>query len=220
MPKRLYPNPEKLEQIRRERTLVLIKPDGVVRKVIGEIITRFERKGLKIVGLKMVWPDGKLASTHYTDDEKWLVGTGTRTYENYVSKGVKPKLTPRELGLNTRRKLMEHITAGPVVALVLEGAHVIELVRKMRGSTSPLSADVGTIGFDYTVDSYELSDAGDWATKNIVHASDSVENAAKEIALWFKNNELFDYQTPLDSVIYSKKWQQPRKLSGGNSGKS
>lgn len=206
--KRIDPDPKKLQSLRKERTLVLIKPDGVMRKIVGDLLTRFERKGFNVVGLKMIWPDEELASRHYTDDEEWLVGTGTRTYESYQAKGVKVALTPREIGLNTRRKLMEHITAGPVIAIVLQGAHVVELVRKMRGSTSPLSADVGTIGFDYTVDSYELSDAGDWATKNIIHASDSLETAKAEIALWFKPEEIFDYETPLDSVIYSKAWQQ------------
>ena len=197
--------------MRRERTLVLLKPDAVIRKIAGEIIQRFERKGFKIIGLKMIWPDDELAQRHYTDSEDWLVGTGTRTYDNYVAKGTKPPLEPRELGLNTRRKLMEHITAGPVIAIVLEGAHVVELVRKMRGSTSPRSADVGTIGFDYTIDSYELSDAGDWATKNVVHASDSPATAQAEIAIWFSPQELHDYDTAIDHVIYSKHWQQKSK---------
>lgn len=210
----IEPNPQKLAQLRGERTLILIKPDGVVRKIIGELLSRFERKGFNIVAMKMVWPDQKLAAAHYTDSEEWLIGTGTRTYEGYLARGVKSKLKPREIGLNTRRKLMEHITAGPVVALVLQGAHVVELARKIRGSTSPLDADVGTVGFDYTIDSYELSDAGDWATKNIIHASDSATNAEKEIKLWFKNDEIFDYETPLDSVTYTKQWQQAHKRQG------
>jgi nucleoside-diphosphate kinase len=208
--KRLYPDPEELEKIRRERTLAIVKPDGVNRHLVGEILSRFERKGFRIVGLKMLWPDKELASKHYTDDEKWLLGTGQRTYDNYMEQGVKPKLEPRELGLNTRRKLMEHMTAGPVVAIVLEGAHVIEAVRKMRGSTSPRKAEVGTIGFDFTPDSYELSDAGDWATKNVLHASDA-DTAEQEIALWFSEDELFDYDTAHGRVIYSKDWQQNRQ---------
>jgi nucleoside-diphosphate kinase len=204
-------NPQRLEEIRRERTLVLIKSDAVSRKIVGELITRFERKGFKIVGMKLVWPDNNLADQHYTDSEEWLVGSGTRTYEGYVEKGITPPLQPRELGLNTRRKLMEHLTAGPLVALVLEGAHVVELVRKIRGSTSPQLADVGTVGFDYSVDSYELADAGDWAIKNVMHASDSPDNAAAEINLWFAPHELYDYDTATDHVVYSKEWQQNHK---------
>lgn len=202
---------DKLEDIRRERSLVLIKPDAVTRKIVGELLSRFERKGLKITGMKMVWADEKLAGQHYTDSEEWLLDTGTNTYNSYKEKGVEPSLTPREFGLNTRRKLMEHITAGPVIAIVLEGAHVIEIVRKMRGSTSPLSADVGTIGFDYSVESYEMSDAGDWAIKNIIHASDSRENAKREIDIWFSKNEVFDYDTALCNVLYTKNWQQHDK---------
>jgi nucleoside-diphosphate kinase len=209
-------NPKRLEEIRRERTLVVIKSDAVVRKIVGELLTRFERKGFKIVGMKLVWPDDELAARHYTDSEEWLVGSGTRTYEGYVERGITPPLQPRELGLNTRRKLMEHLTAGPVVAMALEGAHVVELVRRMRGSTNPLSAEVGTIGFDYTVDSYELADAGDWAIKNVMHASDSAENAASEIALWFRAHELYDYDTATDHVVYSKKWQQHHRRQSGS----
>lgn len=206
-------NPQRLEELRRERTLILIKSDAVARRIVGELITRFERKGFKITAMKMVWPDEALASQHYTDSEEWLLGTGTRTYEGYIERGIKPPLEPRDIGLNTRRKLMEHITAGPVMAMVLEGAHVVELVRKMRGSTNPLFADVGTISFDYTLDSYELADAGDWAIKNIMHASDSADNAEAEIALWFSRSEIFDYDAAIDHLVYSKSWQQHHKRS-------
>lgn len=214
----MKPDHGKLEDMRRERSLVLIKPDAVLRKLVGELLNRFERKGLKVVGLKMVWPDEELAGQHYTDSEEWLLSTGTNTYNSYKDKGIEPSLSPREFGLNTRRKLMEHITAGPVVAMVLEGAHVIEIVRKMRGSTSPQAADVGTIGFDYSPESYEMSDAGDWAIKNIIHGSDSRETAQREIDIWFSETELFEYESALDHVLYTKKWQQhhnhPQKGKG------
>lgn len=214
----MKPDPKKLTDLSRERTLVLIKPEGVMRQLVGELLSKFEKKGLKLVGLKMLWPDEELAAKHYTDSEEWLLGTGTRTYEGYVEKGITPSLSPRELGLNTRRKLMEHITAGPVIAIVLQGAHVIETVRKMRGTTNPVKADVGTIGFDYTQESYELSDAGDWAIKNILHASDSPETAAAEIKLWFSKTELFDYNTAIEHLLYSKEWHQhdrhPKKKGG------
>lgn len=199
-------NSKKVEQLRRERTLVLLKPDAVVRKIMGEILTRFERKGLKVVAMKMVWPAKAQVENHYQDDEDWYLSSGTRTYEGYVEKGLKPPLPPRELGIMTRNKLMESLSAGPVVALVLEGAHVIEIVRKLRGATSPQLADVGTIGFDYSIDSYELADAGEWAIKNVIHASDSAESAERELAIWFKPSELVEYKTAEDEVLYSKKW--------------
>lgn len=204
-------DPEKLERLSRERTVVIIKPDGVVRGIVGELITRFERKGLKIAAMRMVWPDKELAGQHYVDSDEWLLDTGTKTYNSYLEKGVKPDIEPREIGLNTRRKLIDHLTAGPVVAMVLEGAHAIEVVRKMRGATSPLSADVGTIGFDYTLESYELSDAGDWAIKNVIHASDSTINADREMAIWFRKEDLHEYKHSLHDIIYTNKWFQGKK---------
>jgi nucleoside-diphosphate kinase len=202
------PSQEKLDELRREKTVVIMKPDAVIRHIVGELITRFERKGLKIVGMKMIWPTRALAEKHYVDTDEWLVDTGTKTYNSYMAKGIKPTLEPREIGMNTRRKLMDHLTAGPVVALILEGAHAIEVVRKMRGATSPLAAEVGTIGFDYTLESYELSDAGDWAIKNVIHASDSPANADREINIWFQKDEVVDYKTAVDDVLYTNDWFQ------------
>ncbi len=199
---------KKLIELRNERTLVLLKPDAVKRQIVGELVTRFERKGLKICGMKMVMPTEALAGQHYTDSEEWLKDSGERTYNSYVEKGIEPPMSARDLALNTRRKLMGGLTAGPLVALVLQGAHVIEIVRKMRGATSPQAADVGTIGFDYSVDSYELADAGDWPIRNIIHASDSVENAEREINIWFSEGEVLDYTSAIEHILYSKEWSK------------
>lgn len=203
----MQPDEKLLEKLRHERSLVLIKPDAVARHLVGEIMTRFERKGLKMVALKLVWPTEELAGEHYVATEEWIGSSGQRTYDSYVEKGITPPASPRELALNTRRKLMEALTIGPVVAMVLEGAHVIEVVRKMRGATSPLAAEVGTIGFDYSLESYQVSDAGDWAIKNIIHGSDSPENAEREIAIWFQPHELVHYETIVTEVAYTKDWQ-------------
>jgi nucleoside-diphosphate kinase len=207
----MQPNEKRLAELRHERSLVLIKPDAVARHVVGEIITRFERKGLKIAALKLVWPTDEMAGEHYEVTEEWLKSSGERTYQGYLDKGLEPPAEPRELALNTRRKLMEALTAGPVVAMVLEGAHVIEVVRKMRGATSPLFAEVGTIGFDYSLESYELSDAGDWAIKNIIHGSDSHESAARETAIWFKPDDIVNYETVITEMAYTKKWYPKHK---------
>lgn len=201
----------KLEALRRERSLVIIKPDGVMRKIVGELITRFERKGLKIAGMKMIWPTQELAEKHYIDSEEWLLDTGTKTFNSYMEKGVQPDQTPREIGMRVRNLLIDHLTAGPVVALILEGAHAVEVLRKMRGATSPLKADVGTIGFDYTLESYELSDAGDWAIKNVLHASDSPTNYQREREIWFGEDEVVDYDTAIDHVLYTNDWFQKRE---------
>ena len=159
-----------------------------------------------MAALKLIWPTPEIAERHYVQTEEWLESSGRRTYEGYVDKGVEPPGKPRDLALNTRRKLMELLTAGPVVAMVLEGAHVIEVVRKMRGHTSPLQAEVGTIGFDYTLESYAVADAGDWAIKNVIHCSDSPETADREIPIWFKPGEIFDYDTVITDVAYTKNW--------------
>ena len=110
---------KKLIELRNERTLVLLKPDAVKRQIVGELVTRFERKGLKICGMKMVMPTEALAGQHYTDSEEWLKDSGERTYNSYVEKGIEPPMSARDLALNTRRKLMGGLTAGPLVALVL-----------------------------------------------------------------------------------------------------
>lgn len=199
---------KKLEQLRNEYTLVLLKPDAVKRQIVGELLTRFERKGLKLIAAKLILPTEDLAGQHYTDSEEWLKDSGERTYNSYVEKDIEPPMSARDLALNTRRKLMHGLTAGPVLAIVLQGAHVIEIVRKMRGSTSPQAADVGTIGFDYSVDSYELADAGDWPIRNVIHASDSVESADREIAIWFKPEEVLDYTSGIEQILYSKEWDK------------
>lgn len=208
MAKAKFNDPEKLEELRRERSLVIIKPDAVTRHIVGEIITRFERKGLKLVAMKMVWPDQRLTEQHYTDSEDWIMDTGQRTYDSYVKKGVEPAAEPRELALRVRSMLMESLRQGPVVVIVLEGSHVIESVRKMRGATSPSNADVGTIGFDYSVASYEVSDAGEFPVRNIIHASDSPETAAREIDIWFKPEEVLDFETVVTKVAYRRDWHK------------
>ena len=140
----------------RERTLVLIKPDGVQRGLIGEIISRFERRGLKIVAMKLVKPDRELAEKHYA-----------------IHRG-KPFFEPT----------VKYIMSSPVVAMVIEGKNVIETVRKMMGKTNPQDADPGTIRGDFAQD----------ISRNIVHGSDSKENAEYEINLWFKPEEIFEYE--------------------------
>lgn len=204
-------NPQHVQDITSERSLVIIKPDGVVRQIVGDIISRFERKGLKIVAMKMVHPTKKQVDQHYILTEEWIASNGQRTYDSYVSKGVKPPAEPRELALETRRKLMEYMGAGPVVAMILEGAHVIEIVRKIRGATSPLSADVGSVGFDYSLESYELADAGNWAVRNTLHGSDSRESAEREIPLWFGSDEIIGYETAIERYIYDDSWHMAPK---------
>ena len=140
----------------KQRTFVMIKPDGVQRGLVGEIISRFERKGIKIVGMKFISVSRELAEKHYG-----------------IHRG-KPFFEPT----------VKYITSSPVVAMVLEGEDVIDIVRKMMGKTNPMEAEMGSIRGDY----------GQFIGRNIVHGSDGVETAEFEINLWFKPEELVDYR--------------------------
>ncbi len=153
-----------------ERSLVLLKPDSVERGLIGEIIHRFERAGLKIAGLKMLHPKHEHASKHYTED-----------------------LAQRR-GQHVRDLMIEMLTSGPVVAIALEGVEAVELVRKMIGSTEPKSAAPGTIRGDYAHVSFKHADEKKIGVYNLVHASGSVLEAEQEIAVWFTPEELLGHQ--------------------------
>lgn len=195
-----------------ERSLVIIKPDGLQRGLVGEILSRFERKGLKIVAMKMVWPDAKLAKEHYDQPESDMLLLGTRTLEAYKERGEKHWTNdPIEIARDIQKKLITYLTTGPVVAFVIEGAHAIQYVRKIRGHTNPLAADVGTITSDLTIDSYFVSDDSQRAIRNLVHASGSVEEAEREINLWFSKKEMHDYDLAIEKILYAPEWSTQRE---------
>lgn len=194
-----------------ERTLIIIKPESIQRHLMGEFINKFERRGLKMVACKMLAPDAKLIGEHYADDEAWYISSGTNTYNNYKDKGVKNLLTPIEYGKRTRKLLMESLCDRPVLAMVWEGPHAVALGRKTAGSTNPLTADIGSIRGDYSSDSYEMSDETGRAIQSLVHASGSVEEAEREISIWFKPEEILDYDLVLESVFYMKNWGKIKK---------
>ena len=139
-----------------ERSLVIIKPDGVQRGLIGEIIGRFEKKGLKISAMKMTWPTLDLVKKHYNQPESAMILLGERTLAAYKEKGIEINKTPIEIAKDIQNKLLSYVVAGPVLAMVIEGAHAIAHVRKIRGHTNPLAADVGSITADLSIDSYLL----------------------------------------------------------------
>lgn len=186
-----------------ERTLVVVKPDGVQRSLVGDIIHRFERIGLKMVASKMLVATPAHVEKHYTLDPEWLMKTGLKAIKGYTDKGLKPPSTdPLKVSGLVLKNLIKYITSGPVIAMVWEGAHAVEIVRKLVGGTEPLTSDVGTIRGDYMLDSYRLSDHNERAIYNLVHASGSLKEANEEIALWFKDGELIDYDLMLEKVIY------------------
>jgi len=190
---------------KHERTLIVVKPDGIQRSLIGEIIKRYEQSGLKLVGLKMLVPTPEFVEKHYTLDPEWRVKTGLKTIESYKKKGLPPPsddpLKITEVILNNLKK---YLSRGPVVAMVWQGMHAVGIVRKITGGTEPLTSDMGTIRGDYTTDSYTVSDVDGRAVRNLVHASGSVDEADKEIAHWFHANELIEYRLINEAMIYNK----------------
>ncbi len=187
-----------------ERTLVLIKPDGVQRALVGEILSRFEKPGFKVIALKLVHPTADIAGTHYADDQAWLTSVGEKTKGSYEKRGIKVKDDALTIGKRIRQQLMDFISMSPVVAIVLEGHGVIEKVRTIVGPTSPAAAAPGTIRGDLALDSYGLADESGRPIQNLIHASDSHESAKREIAIWFKDTELFPYQRVDEPLIYRK----------------
>ncbi|MEK7195777.1 MAG: nucleoside-diphosphate kinase [Patescibacteria group bacterium] len=192
-----------MKNIKKERTLVVIKPDGVQRSLIGEIIKRYEQSGLKLVGLKMTVAPADFVEKHYLVDPEWRVKTGLKTIESYKKKGkIPPSEDPVKVTEIILKSLKKYLAAGPVVAMVWQGMHAVGIVRKITGGTEPLTSDVGTIRGDFTTDSYEMADVGGRAVRNLIHASGSPDEAEKEIALWFKDDELTDYRLINESIIY------------------
>ncbi|BDQ04890.1 MAG: nucleoside-diphosphate kinase [Candidatus Dojkabacteria bacterium] len=193
-----------------QRTLVLLKPDTVQRGLMGEIISRFEKKGLKIVAMKFLKATEEQAKAHYywSDEEK--LKSGTRTLESYKKRGIELNMDPIKIAEDVQRRLVRFMLAGPVLVMVIEGAHAIDHVRKLVGHGSPLDADVGTIRGDYTIDSYVLADEADRAARNLIHASSSVEEAERELAVWFKEDEIYDYRLAIEDILYSTEWEENR----------
>ncbi len=192
-----------MDHPKSERTLVVIKPDGIQRVLMGQIIGRYERVGLKLLGIKMLVPTTDFIEKHYTLDPEWRRVTGEKTIKGYKDKGLTPPSEdPLEITAKILEGLKKYMTSGPVVAMVWQGAHAVKIVRKITGGTEPLSTDVGTIRGDYVLDSYQMSDKDGRAVRNLIHASGSVEEAENEIRHWFSDEELIDYRLVQEQIIY------------------
>ena len=187
----------------KERSLVLIKPDGVQRSLVGEVIKRYERTGLKLIALKFFIPNKEQVKKHYLVFDGWLENVGVKSIKAYESKGIKPPYSdPKKVGMAVLRRLQDFMTAGPVVAMIWQGNEAIGVIRKITGGTEPLSSDVGTIRGDFTIDSYSLADTDDRAIRNLVHASASTEEAEKEIKIWFNSKEIIKYRLISEDILY------------------
>ncbi len=184
-----------------QRTLVFIKPDGVKRGLVGEIIQRFERAGLKIVGMKMMWLPKEFAEEHYRDTPKFREKIKRKIKESYEMYGLTPPEDLDEAASKLIDDLRTYVTSGPIVAMVLEGPRAIYIVRKLVGDTSPEEAAPGTIRGDYSIDSYPFANIELRSIRNVIHASDA-ENAEREIKLFFKEEELFDYKRADEHIMF------------------
>jgi nucleoside-diphosphate kinase len=174
-----------------EKTLIIFKPDAVQRGLVGEILTRFERTGLKIVGMKMLVPDHAMLTEHYPEELVPIVGAKTK--KDWDAAGLKYSETAEEIGRMIVDETRAFMSSGPVIAAVLEGGHVVEVVRKLIGSTGPKDSAPGTIRGDFAHLSLGRASSAGKGAANLLHASGAVDEAEKEIALWFSPEELHSY---------------------------
>lgn len=186
----------------KEKTFVIIKHDGIQRTLIGEIIRRIERTGLKITALKMFVPTREQAVKHYGKDDAWCEKVGARTIENIEKGGSKAQKSALEYGREVLEALFHYMTLGPVVAMVVEGNQAVGIVKKLVGGTEPLTSDVGTIRGDFTLDSYDAANVNGRAVRNLIHCSDQVSEALREIDIWFGQDDINSYRLIQETMLY------------------
>jgi len=193
--------------MKKQRALLIIKPDGVQRGLIGKIISRFEQVGLKIIGLKFQWAEKEKIIAHYPETDAWFKKVGERTLTNYAKKGLDAKKVFGTddailIGKTVKKWLIDYLQESPVFLAVVEGYECIEIVRKISGNTIPVLAAPGTIRGDFSHDSIDLANEQSRPLRNIIHASDTPEDGEKEVNLWFKPEELFDYELAGEKFMF------------------
>lgn len=193
--------------LKEEKTLVLIKPDGVKRGLIGEIIRRIEQRGLKIIALKMFQATREQIDDHYPKDSKWVSRLGEKTlgtYEKYNLNPIKELKTDKadEIGKMVREWIIDFMVSGPMIKMVVQGVHAVDMVRKICGNTLPNLAEMGTIRGDYSVDSPVLANAGKRGVHNIIHASETQEEATHELEYWFSPEDIFEYKRAEEDIMF------------------
>lgn len=186
----------------QERSLVILKPDAVQRSLVGEVIKRFEQTGLKISAMKMIVATEAQLLEHYNKDEAWYKRKGEGIIAELTEQGKPIEKEAIEYGKDIIRTVVRYMTAAPVVAMVFEGNKAVAVVSKIVGSTEPATSDVGTIRGDYTVDSYGHATYEDRAVRNLVHQSESPVEAEREIAIWFTEDEVMQYTTAQELIMY------------------
>ncbi len=184
---------------KEERTFVMVKPDGVRKGLTGEIIRRFEQRDLKIVALEMFQPTHEQIDSHYPKKEEWVTRLGEKTKNTYEKYGYDliadfGTADTSEIGPEVRQWLIDFMTSAPLVKIVVQGVHSVDVVRKIAGDTMPYKADMGTIRGDFSIDSPALANKEKRAVANIVHCSETPEEADHEIKHWFGDQKTFDYK--------------------------
>ncbi len=185
---------------KEEKTFLMVKTDGVRKGLIGETIKRIEQRDLKVVALEMFQATKDQANDHYPKDPEWIMGMGKKTLSTYEKYGYDTKkeigtTDALEIGTKVRGWLLDYLTEAPMVRMIIQGVHAIDMVRKIIGDTLPYRADMGTVRGDFSVDSPTLANKEQRAVMNLVHASATQEEAQHEIEFWFgKEAEIFDYK--------------------------
>ncbi len=184
---------------KEELTYVMIKPDGVKKGLIGEVIKRLEQRDLKIVALEMFMPEFDKVNDHYPKSEEWITRLGGKTISTYQKYGydlIEDYGTddPAKIGPEIRKWLIDYMTSAPLVKMAVKGVHAVDVVRKIAGNTLPYMADMGTIRGDFSIDSPALANMEKRAVMNIVHCSETPEEAQHEIKHWFGDSKIHDYK--------------------------
>lgn len=197
-------------KIRFERTFCMIKPDGVMRGVVGDIISRIERAGLKIVAMKMITPTEEQVRKHYpVTDEAWVTRLGDKSLSSFANLDVSVEeilgtTNNAEIGQEVVENLVRFMTSGPVICMVVEGVQAVAMMRKIAGATLPFMAEVGTIRGDYSVDSPAVANAEKRSIHNLFHASETKEEVEHEISVWFDGEKIQDYKLSSEATLYGK----------------
>jgi len=192
---------------KEEKTVVIVKPDGVKRGLTGEIMKRIEQRGLKVIALKLFQATREQMHDHYPKDSAWIQRIGEKTLATYEKYGYDAKIElgttdPMAIGKQVREWLLDYMTSGPLVKMVVQGIHAVDMVRKLSGNTAPALAEMGTIRGDFSVDSAVLANNQKRSIHNIIHASETAEEAAHEIEFWFAPEEIFEYKRAEEDIMF------------------
>lgn len=186
----------------QERALIIIKPDAIQRSLIGEIIGRFERVGLKFTAFKFLVPNEEQLQAHYNKDDEWFARKGENIVKDLTEQGRPVEKEAIEYGRDIIRAIVRFMQESPVLVFVVEGNSAVDVALKLTGTTEPATSDIGTIRGDYTLDTYAHATYEDRSVRNLIHCSESPEEAEREIKVWFTDTDIQDYVTAQERIMY------------------